>query len=172
MEPRLPNFFVVGAGKAGTTSLYNYLKAHPQIYMSPIKEPHHFATDIDVTAFSEDYRKTCLQDVSGYVRGDMTEPVHVAHVTGRDDYLRLFRHAVDEVAIGEISNSYLVSKRAAVEIRAAVPHARIIMVLRDPVARAYSQYLMDLRIGYVRRSFMEEFETDVARPDASWGNVR
>ena len=169
MNSRLPNFFVVGAGKAGTTSLYNYLKAHPQIFMSPIKEPNHFATDIDASAFSEDYRRTLLHDVSGYVRGDMTEPVHIAHVSERDDYLKLFRQAGDALAVGEISNSYLNSTTAAAEIRSAVPHARIVMILRDPVDRAYSQYLMDVRIGYVRRPFVEELEADLAQPDKSWG---
>ena len=39
----LPNFFVLGAAKSGTTSLYLYLKQHPQIYMSPVKEPRYFA---------------------------------------------------------------------------------------------------------------------------------
>ena len=53
----LPNFFIVGAGKAGTTSLYNYLRQHPQIYMSPVKEPGHFATEIRVEAFSEPLRR-------------------------------------------------------------------------------------------------------------------
>src|SRR5436853_7057223 len=43
---KLPNFFVVGAGKAGTTSLYRYLQQHPQIYMSPVKEPCYFASEI------------------------------------------------------------------------------------------------------------------------------
>ena len=45
-EPVLPNFFIVGTGKAGTTSLYHYLQQHPQIYMSPIKEPCYFAAEI------------------------------------------------------------------------------------------------------------------------------
>ena len=45
-KPPLPNFFVVGTGKAGTTSLYHYLQQHPQIYMSPVKEPCYFASEI------------------------------------------------------------------------------------------------------------------------------
>ena len=45
-QPALPNFFIVGAGKAGTTSLYSYLRQHPQIYMSPVKEPCYFASEI------------------------------------------------------------------------------------------------------------------------------
>jgi sulfotransferase family protein len=47
-EPELPNFLIVGAGKSGTTSLYRYLRQHPQIYMSPIKEPCYFASEIRV----------------------------------------------------------------------------------------------------------------------------
>ena len=61
----LPNFFIVGAAKSETTSLYNYLSEHPEIYMSPIKEPNFFGTDIDPTQFREDYKKTLL-DLEGY----------------------------------------------------------------------------------------------------------
>src|SRR5580704_15589096 len=50
----LPNFFLVGAAKAGTTSLYHYLRSHPQIYVSPIKEPCFFATDIELANFGPD----------------------------------------------------------------------------------------------------------------------
>src|SRR4051812_42091221 len=52
-EPPLPNFFVVGAGKAGTTSLYRYLRQHPQIYMSPVKEPCYFSEEIRVPNLDE-----------------------------------------------------------------------------------------------------------------------
>jgi hypothetical protein len=169
MKKRLPNFFVVGAAKAGTTSLYHYLRVHPQIHMSPIKEPHHFAKDIDVAAFSKSYERTLLSDPLDFVAGDMHAPVHAAHVTEWDLYAQLFRNARDEKAIGEVSNSYLYSSRAAEEIRAAIPDARIIMVLRNPLERAFSQYLMEARIGLVRRSFIEELEEDVRRPDKAWG---
>jgi hypothetical protein len=167
---KLPNFFVVGAAKAGTTSLYHYLRAHPQIYMSSIKEPHYFAKDIDVASFSGNYEKTLLPDPCGFIGSDMRDAAHSAHVTEWNHYVQLFRKASGEKAIGEASNSYLYSSRGAAEIRAAVPDARIIVILRNPVERAFSQYLMDVRIGLARRSFIEEIERDLRRPDKSWGN--
>ena len=43
---KLPNFFIVGAAKSGTTSLYHHLCQHPDIFMSPVKEPHYFSRDV------------------------------------------------------------------------------------------------------------------------------
>ena len=56
----LPNFFVAGAPKAGTTSLYRYLDQHPEIYMSPIKEPHFFAEEIRIGNFTDETRRRAL----------------------------------------------------------------------------------------------------------------
>ena len=53
---KLPNFFIVGAMKAGTTSVYSYLRQHPDVYMSPVKEPNYFCSDIDSESFERDYK--------------------------------------------------------------------------------------------------------------------
>src|SRR5688572_23462127 len=76
IEPRMlkaPNFFVVGTVKAGTTSLYNYLQEHPQDYMSPIKEPHHFATDMRVSEFNAFYAKSLKYDITEDLKGDLND---------------------------------------------------------------------------------------------------
>ena len=148
---KLPNFFIVGAGKAGTTSLYHYLRAHPQIYMSPIKEPCYFAQDL---------RARHSMDLGPILRGETNEPLMWAPLTSWDDYLSLFKGAAEEVVIGECSQPYLPSTRAASEIAAVVPTARILIVLRDPIERAFSHYLMDLRNGEVSGSFLEEVMRD------------
>jgi Sulfotransferase family len=171
-RPTVPNFLVVGAGKAGTTALYHYLRTHPQIYMSPIKEPCYFSTDIRPENFHPTYRRSYLADYREYLRGDMSEPVHVAYVRTWEDYLALFRNASGEAAIGEISNTYLFSACAAQEIKTRLPQARIVMILRDPVARAWSHYQMDLRLGYAARSFSEELAQDFRRPAKGWGQSR
>lgn len=165
----LPNFFVVGAAKAGTTALFRCLRAHPHIYLSPIKEPHFFARDIKPEEFSDWYRKTIPPDYRGVLRGETNETLHCAHIREWDEYLRLFQGANGHAAIGEMSNSYLFSKNAARAIHATLDDAKILMVLRDPVERAYSDYLMFTRIGVLRCSFRRALERSADVADPRWG---
>jgi hypothetical protein len=144
---KLPNFFVVGAMKAGTTSLYHYLRVHPQIYMCPIKEPHHFSSDLTHSSRT---------DGRAFLKTTMERPLQSATVSDFGDYCQLFRNVTNEIAIGECSTSYLFSSRAAKEIARLIPHAKIIMVLRHPVDRAYSQYLMDIYFGLRFSRFADE----------------
>lgn len=164
-----PNFFVVGAAKAGTTSLYAHLRAHPQIFMSPVKEPHYLAAEIDPREFSPDYRRNLPRDYAARLERNPDEPIHCAHIRCWDEYTALFRGAGGKLAIGEASNSYLGSPSAAQAIRSRFPDAKIVMVLRDPVARAWSDYLMSVRLGHAHASFREELQRDRARTEHRWG---
>jgi hypothetical protein len=111
-----PNFFIVGAAKAGTTSLYHYLRQHPDVFMPADKEPWHFCGLPDPAPYSADrYRDF-------------------------NKYLELFAEAGRCKAIGEASVSYLVSPGAEERIYARYPDARIIIVLRNPADRVYSWY--------------------------------
>ena len=157
----LPNFFIAGAPKSGTTSLYHYLDQHPEIYMSPIKEPNYFASELRPENFGVDFQARVERDrreLETYLRGDMREKRFGGLVTSWDDYLKLFGNASDQVAIGEASPCYLWSETAARNIAARVPHARIIMILRNPVERAFSHYLHALTVGATNRTFREEIE--------------
>jgi len=107
-----PNFFIVGAAKCGTTSLARYLDQHPQVFMSPVKEPYYFGSDLDMA----DYWRTC-------------DPHR---------YFFLFTKAGDAKAIGEASVWYLYSTQAAREIKSFIPDARIIVMLRNPCEMVYS----------------------------------
>ncbi len=128
----LPNFFLAGAPKSGTTSLFYYLKGHPGVYMCPIKEPNFFsAADI--------------QNQNLYY----TAPL----VSNIKDYKSLFEQVGDEKAVGEASVSYLFYKDVAGRIKMTVPEPKIIILLRDPVERGFSHYLMDSRLGYIKFSF-------------------
>jgi hypothetical protein len=111
----LPNFLVIGAMKAGTTTIFKYLNQHPQVYMSLIKEPRFFSSDIKFDTA----------------------------ITNYDDYLSLFKDVSTEVAIGEASVDYLRSSVAAKRIRKDIPDVKLIAILRDPVDRAYSHVLMN-----------------------------
>ena len=117
----MPNFLIIGAMKSGTTALYYYLEQHPEIYMSPVKEPNFFSSQ---------------------------EPANVADtVTHIGTYQHLFRGASGEKAIGEASHSYLYEPGAAAEIRRYIPEAKLIAILRNPIERAYSHFLHMVRSG-------------------------
>lgn len=167
-----PNFFLVGAEKAGTTSLYRYLASHPQVYMSPIKEPNYFAQDIQDYRFPKSVRRTLLQDYKTYISGDMSKPVHVAYVREWTEYIKLFRKVDGEIAIGECSNSYLYSQVAAGKICTYLPSAKIIVSLRNPIERIFSQYLMDRRIGLTRKRFDELLDKELRFPGDLWSGAR
>jgi hypothetical protein len=116
----LPNFFIVGAPKAGTTSLYDYFRAHPEIYMSPVKGPRFFCYTRQADPWSYRYRTL-------------------------DEYRALFDGVTSEPAVGEATALYFEYPRTAARIAELVPDARIIAVLREPVQRAFSIYHMNLR---------------------------
>lgn len=142
--PRWPNLFVVGAGRAGTTTVYHCLKQHPDIYMSPIKEPHFFSS----TLFGP-WLHTVETD---------------------DEYLSLFRGASEQRMLGEASISYLPDPEAARAIRRVSPEARIIAILREPIDRAYSHYLLARSWREEQRPFLEALrEPTPSSPYALFG---
>jgi Sulfotransferase family len=141
--PKLPNFIIAGAPKSGTTSLYHYLRQHPQVYLSPIKEPTFFAA-ADILSQQDllpviDRRRAELRK---YLAGDQLRPTHFL-ITEWSDYVQLFRNVREEIAIGEASVSYLWLPSAAAAIRSKLPEVRLIFVLRDPTERLFSLYLLD-----------------------------
>jgi len=121
----LPNLFIVGAPRAGTTSIYEYLRQHPDVYMCPIKEPHYFA------------RKDLFVEFN-----DGIAPPDV--ISDLKDYIALFRGVRDKKIRCEASSSYLYSKSATFEIFELVPDAKIIISLRDPIERALSHFKLDI----------------------------
>jgi len=135
---RWPNFFIAGAPKAGTSSLCAYLQAVPGIYMSKIKEPNYFSRVIVPDAHP------------------------VRPVRDEREYLQLFAEAGDARIVGEASPTYLADPEAPRLIRNAVPHAKVLVSLRDPVERAYSHYLMMLNNGTARGTFLDEIKRGLA----------
>ncbi|MCX6625014.1 MAG: sulfotransferase [Acidobacteria bacterium] len=167
MAPALPNFFIVGAPKAGTTSLHHYLLQHPAVYMSPIKEPCYFASEIRAENFHPEFRATLARDareLGAYLNGSMETRRFGGIVASSEDYCKIFRNVSGQTAIGEASVCYLWSPTAPRNIAARIPHARIVMILRDPTDRAFSQYLHGVTNGIVRCSFRQHIEQSLARP--------
>lgn len=134
----LPNFFIVGAPQSGTTFLYACLEQHPEIYLSPLKEPNYFASEL--------------------YPGNFDDEVRSGLVTIWGEYLKLFDNVSDQSAIGEASPNYLWSQTAARNIASRVPDARIIINLRNPLERAFSHYVQALAGGLTNRTFRQEIE--------------
>jgi hypothetical protein len=155
-----PNFFLVGAPKAGTTSLYYYLGQHPQIYMSPIKEPHYLADEIRLVNFTDDLRA---------LQRDLQVPA--GPISAWPDYLKLFEGASTQTAIGEASVCYLWSETAPRNMAARFPNAKILMMLRNPADRAYSQYLHMLSLAKRPISFREYVDTALAATSTRIGEL-
>ena len=137
MDRGWPEVYVVGAARAGTTSLWSYLAQHPQIFMSRLKEPHFF---------------------SGL------RPGLFRTISDADAYLDLFDGSRPDQLRGEASPSYLSSPQAPQAIARVRPDARIIIALREPIARAYSSYWHKVRYGQESRTFLDAIRADLADP--------
>lgn len=166
MVTPLPNFFIVGASKAGTTSVSRYLEEHPQVYMSPIKEPSYFARDIMPTLRPANWKRD-EKALDRYLSGPMLSR-RGGSVLDWDSYQKLFRNAAGESAIGEASTAYLISPKAPSEIRSAIPDARIIILLRSPIDRVFSTYLLLSRKGLIRASFSKVIRSTGEGSLAEW----
>jgi hypothetical protein len=126
---RVPDFFIVGQPKCGTTALYKMLARHPQIFMPENKEPMWFASDLRAPARA--------RAAGGGRRSDIPATY--------EDYLALFAGAGAEQRAGEASSSYLRSREAAGAIARAQPAARIIAILREPASLVRSLHLQRLQ---------------------------
>jgi hypothetical protein len=170
-EIEKPSFFIVGAAKAGTTSVADYLAQHPDVYFSPVKEPNYFASDIDQSEFPEAVlQRLKAQDLDQVFRSKGQQKLHRAFIKDEATYLKLFSFAGENQVCGEASPSYLYSQTAANNIARFNPAAKIIIILREPASRAYSHYLMNLRLTFEEGSFEEALAKDAATPTTSWGS--
>ena len=113
---RLPDFFIVGAPKCGTTALASYLRGHPQIFVSPVKEPNYFCFDAPGLRL----------------------------IDRLDTYGRLFARAQPGQICGEASTAYLFSKEAVPAILQHVPEAKIIAMVRNPLDMVVSHHSQKL----------------------------
>jgi len=167
----LPNFFVIGAAKAGSTTIYDGLSQHPDVFMSPIKETNFFSyVDMSEKYFSSRYQASINFNLTKYLAQQNRRAVHIANVTNLDEYKLLFRDAAHETAIGEASNSYLFCPSTASQIHKKIKSPKFIIILRNPVDRAWSHYLMNLKLGHVTHSdFITEYENDSRTNPQGWG---
>ncbi len=128
---RLPDFVIIGAMRAGSTSLARYVGAHPGVSMPSRKELHFFDWQWD---------------------------------RGIEWYRARFRDATPGTIAGEATPIYMVYREAMERLASAIPEARLLVVLRDPVARAYSHYWYNRMLGFEPLGFREALEAEGRRP--------
>ena len=136
--------------KAATTSLYTYLKQHPDVFMTHIKEPMFFNN---------------LKQKNGFVvKGKKSKKI-----TTFDEYYSLFNSVKNEKAIGEASPSYIYNNKCATLINQYLPETKIIAILRQPVSRAYSNYLHAKQADREPiTNFEDAFNSEEERINKNW----
>ena len=151
------NLFLVGAMKAGTTTISAMFGEHPAIYAPPIKEPHYFIDDLP----KELYKPSRFFSEEGYFENDFPEPLHIAKLAALSSYERIFSLATNEKHRLDASTAYLHAPETAKMIHEYNPDARIVILTRDPLKRAFSHYKMDLGLGRTTKSFEEIMKAQI-----------
>ena len=154
----LPTFLVVGAARCGTTGLVEGLRSHPRVFVTDPKEPHYFALHRTGAAFT--------------APGDAHTINRVA-VTDRDAYLALYPEQHDYLALGDASVSTMYYPKESIpEIRAMNPDMKLVMMLREPVARAWSSYQYMCARGFeTEPDFLTAVALEEERKAAGWHHI-
>ena len=161
MEIKKPNInlFIVGAAKSGTTSLYNYLAQHPDIYFPNVKEPNYYS---DAEAHNP----------SAYIKPKKGKFYHNKIIKDANVYYSLYDEVGNQKIVADASPSYLWDKLAANRICKDFPEAKVIMILRNPIQRAFSHFLMDLKDGnQSETNFKQAILNDVKIEPKIWGKA-
>lgn len=149
MGNKLPNFIIAGAAKSGTTPLYFYLKQHPDIFIPEMKECRFFS---DMPVF----------------QGPQSEIYRQRSTHSLERYKELFEPVTNEKAIGDVSPDYLYFYENSIRnIKNILGEPRIIITLRNPVDRAFSNYLHLVRGGWEPRTFEEALKSEKNRKAAN-----
>ena len=165
-----PDFFIVGAAKSGTTALQQMLDQHPAIYMSPIKEPNFFYTDVEISELRKGLQeKLKKENAEQWIKDGMHGERWNAFLRDESLYRQLFSDAQANQFCGEASVSYLYSSHAAQLIYQYNPQAKIIILLRNPVERSWSHYKMEKRMGILKEDFQSAFEKWKDSSHPIWG---
>ena len=152
MNIKLPNFLIVGAAKAGTTSLYHYLKEHPEIYLCNERKELRF-----------------FSSMKGNFQGPGDDNVNSSIIKTLDDYIEHFKHAQMEHTIGDVSPDYLYYYSNSIKnIKKVIIDPKIIIILRNPIDRTYSHWSHFVRDYREKLSFMEALNAEKERMRKRW----
>jgi hypothetical protein len=143
--PKAPNFLLLGAAKSGTTSVFNFLGQHPDVFMPSVKEPHYFS----------------LRGAKRLLfRGKWLDTP--AWSSDPQTYAALFDSAGDQAIRADCSTSYLTAPEAPQGILETLGPVKLAVILREPIDRAYSHYLMGVRDGIAPATFAEALDVEQA----------
>lgn len=151
---RLPNFLVIGAPKSGTTSLYYYLRQHPEVFLPVQKELHYFS-----------YEK-----LKANANGPGDARVLATLCATGEEYAQHYTGAKGERAIGDISPSYLYYGVQG-RIKQELGEVKIIVMLRNPVEKAYSQYMHMVRDQHETLPFYDALMAEETRRSDGWSDI-
>lgn len=143
-----PNFFIVGAAKSATTSIYHYLSHHSDVFFPTIKEPKYFSS------------KYISFPQTGPGDFEFTDNPTIKEL---DDYLALYKKAVGYKIIGDASVDNLYYYQTAEDIKRFSPEAQILIILRNPVDRAFSHYAHFIRDKRETETFKRALELEEFR---------
>ena len=167
------NLFLIGAAKSGTTALASSLGQHPAIASLPIKEPGHFSTDLRIPVFSSRYNRLLQWDEAAYFKKARLEERHIGFVESESNYQKLVDQAIttnpNANYVLDASTAYLYSANAPAQLRHYAPDAKIVLILRNPVERAYSHYTMALKYGMEQEGPLAAFQREAKLNPAHWG---
>ncbi|SHJ83169.1 Sulfotransferase domain-containing protein [Tangfeifania diversioriginum] len=144
-----PNFFIVGTAKSGTTTLYYHLSKHKDVFFSKHKEPYFFSTKYVNLPHNgpedniNDERRKKLSSIN--------------------HYLKLFVNAKDQKILAEASTDYLYYSKTANDISKFNPNSKILIVLRNPIERAFSAYYHQVNKGRETLSFSDALKKEESR---------
>jgi hypothetical protein len=152
------NLFIVGAAKSGTTSLYNYLNQHPDVFFPRVKEPNY-------------YSNIESEDPSVYHTPKEGVFYHNKIIKDEAVYFSLYSTSDKFKIIGDSSPSYLWDTEASKRIYSDFPDAKILIILRNPVMRTFSHYLMNLKSGTeTETNFLKALKRDEKINPKVWGD--
>jgi len=151
--------------------LYNYLQQHPEIYLPKIKETNYFSRfDIDKNNLNKLYALDIGLNIDKYFSDGMKDIIHIAHIEKWEDYKKLYSLVDSEKAVGDFSNSYSCCPSAASSIYKKFPEAKIVFMLRNPLTRIWSHYLMNIRESKtIKKDFLQEVFSDHESDLNGWG---
>lgn len=152
---RLPNFIVIGVPKSGTTSLYFYLKQHPDVFLPVRKELHYFSYDL----------------LKENLNGPGDREVLAWLCPNWQDYISHYDSVRNETRIGEISPSYFYYSQISERIRAKLGPVKIIALLRNPIEKAFSQFMHLVREGRETLTFYQALIAEERRIEGAWSDI-
>ncbi len=149
MQNPKTNLFVIGAMKAGTTSFIEMLTTHQDIYVPPIKEPHFFIDKLPKWI----YEPSRFFSLNKYFAQEFPKPLHITKIKTKQQYQQLFSLHQNQKYALDASTCYLSAPESCELIHRYNPEAKIIVLTRNPLDRAFSHFTMNVGLGREPRSF-------------------